>query len=86
MDITEMELFFKKNNVPDEFYIIDGLGGGEVDGVGKINGRWASYYSEHGEKTDIKYFDTENEACKALISEVSDRVEEEKGKPLPLVD
>jgi len=78
-----MKLFFQKNHVPDDFYVIDGLGSGEVDGIGMINGRWASYYSERGEKSDIQYFNSEEEACLALVDEVSSRVEEEFGKPLP---
>ena len=83
MKIKELELYFKQNNVPDEYYVIDGLGGGEVDGIGKIDGRWASYYSERGKKRDIKYFDTEDEACEALIKEVSEIIKEETGAPLP---
>jgi len=83
MNIAEMKLYFEQNNVPDEYYVIDGLGGGEVEGIGKIDGRWASYYSERGKKRDIKYFDTEDEACRALILEVSGIIEQETGKPLP---
>ncbi len=83
MNIKELELYFKQNNVPDEYYVIDELGGGEVDGIGKIDGRWASYYSERGKKRDIKYFDTENEACEALIKEVSEIIKEDTGSPLP---
>ncbi len=80
-----MKIFFKDNNVPDSYYVIDGLGSGEVDGIGIINEKWALYYSERGEKNDIKYFDNEEEACLALIDEVSLRMEEELGKPLPHV-
>ncbi len=83
MNIVEMKLYFKQNNVPDEYYVIDSLGGGEVDGIGKVDGRWASYYSERGKKRDIKYFDTEDEACRALIEEVSGIIKEETGTPLP---
>ena len=83
MNIAEMELYFKQNNVPDEYYVIDGLGGGEVDGIGKIDGRWVSYYSERGKKRDIKYFDSEDEACNALINEVSEIIKQETGSPLP---
>jgi len=83
MNLTEMKLFFQENNVPDDFYVIDGLGSGEVDGIGMIDGRWASYYSERGQKSDIQYFDSEEEACVALIVEVSSRVKEEFGKALP---
>lgn len=83
MNIKQLELYFKQNNVPDKYYVIDGLGGGEVDGIGIIDGRWASYYSERGEKRDIQFFDTEDEACKALIKEVSGIIQEETGTPLP---
>ncbi len=29
MNTAEMELYFKQNNVPDEYYVIEGLGGGK---------------------------------------------------------
>jgi len=85
MNIAEMKLYFERNNVPEEYYVIDGLGGGEVDGIGKIDGRWASYYSERGKKSDITYFDTEDEACRTLILEVSGIIEQETGKALPTI-
>ena len=83
MNISEIKSYFKQNNVPDEYYVIDELGGGEVVGVGKIEGRWATYYSERGKKRSIKYFHTEDEACEALIKKVSRRIKKETGTPLP---
>lgn len=83
MNTTDMKFYFKQNGVSDEYYVIDELGGGEVDGVGQIDGRWATYYSERGKKRNIKYFNNEDEACQALIKMVSRRVEVETGKPLP---
>jgi len=83
MNITEMKTYFEQNNVPDEYYVIDELGAGEVVGIGKIDGRWTNYYSERGKKRSIKYFDSEDEACEALIKKISRRIEQETGKPLP---
>lgn len=83
MNTSAMTLYFEQNNVSDEYYVIDDLGGGEVDGVGIIDGRWATYYSERGKKRNIKYFDSEDEACRALVKLVSRRVEVETGLCLP---
>ena len=85
MNIEHMKKYFEEQKVPEWYYVIDELGGGEVDGIGCIDGRWATYYSERGEKRNIKFYGTEDEACEALIALVSDRVEEEIDESLPKV-
>lgn len=34
--------------------------------------RWAVYYSERGEQTGKRHFDTESEACEYLLEELRD--------------
>ncbi len=85
MNIEEMKQFFDQNDVSHWYYVIDELGPGEVDGIGKIDGKWATYYSERGKKRNVHFFDDEDAACRAMVLLVSERVEAENGAPLPLV-
>ena len=34
------------------------------------NGLWEVYYSERGQKTDLKKFDLESDACKYLLEKI----------------
>lgn len=83
MNTEDMKLYFEQNNVPDEYYVINELGGGEVDGIGNIDGQWTTYYSERGKMRNVKNFENEDEACRVLIKLVSRRIEVETGNPLP---
>jgi hypothetical protein len=37
------------------------------------NGTWRTYYSERGERSSIKTYATESEACAALLSLIQNR-------------
>lgn len=38
------------------------------------NGKWIVYYSEHGIRTGIRYFDNEDDACDYLLHAIEESV------------
>ncbi|GEM_PF-1491520 len=85
MKVKEMVRLFRANGVPDHYYAIDGgLGGGECHGISLIDQRWTFYYSERGERSPLQSFDTEDEACNALIKCIDKiMLEDKKRKAAP---
>lgn len=70
MNIAELKLIFEKEKVPNDLYSLIGGLPNERCCIDQINGRWAVYYSERGSKSDLKFFDTEEEACLHLYEQV----------------
>ncbi len=63
MNINEMKTYLALHGVEDgSFYTHGGLGGGEIDGIEQIEGKWFTYFSERGSKNDYKAWDSEAEA------------------------
>jgi len=80
--ISDLVQIFQANNVPEHYYTIGGLGGGECYGIEFINGKWTVYYSERGRKTVLEIADSEEVACRQLLSYVNDMMKEDFGHPL----
>lgn len=67
MNIDEMKKHFQDHCVPDHYYVIDELGAGEVDGIALMDGKWCTYYSERGERRNIKTWNSEAEAVAHIV-------------------
>ncbi len=52
-----------KKNIPADFYSLDGGLPNEAHCLNQIVNGWEVYYSERGQKTGLKIFKTEVEAC-----------------------
>jgi hypothetical protein len=66
MSITELSKLFSESGVPADMYSLDGGLPAESYCINKDAGRWEVYYSEHGRKSGLKRFSSENEACEYL--------------------
>jgi hypothetical protein len=82
MNIDEIKAIFHKNSVPDHYYVFAGVGSGDCFGIEKTVAGWQIYYSERGRKSVFGKFDSEDEACRALMAEVDRRLRREFGRGL----
>ncbi|EPF6110427.1 hypothetical protein R2970_002934 [Enterobacter cloacae] len=76
MDRVDLQNELNKLNIPSDSYSIDGVDG--VDGVeGEAlclildGGRWCVFYSEHGKRTEVEFFATENDACQSFLARIT---------------
>ena len=77
----DMVALFRKNGVPDSYYVTDGgLGGGECVGIERVGEGWFVYYSERGRKSPLSSFGTEDEACSFMVGAI-DRILQQNGRP-----
>lgn len=75
MNIGEMVCVFQANNVPEHYYTIGGLGGGECYGIEFINREWIVYYSERGRKSILHRSGAEATACLELIRYIDEMMQ-----------
>lgn len=81
MTIPEMVALFRRHAVPEWFYVTDGgLGAGECVGIERVAEGWRLYYSEHGSKSPLGSFASEDAACRAMIARI-DGMLRETGRP-----
>jgi hypothetical protein len=70
MKINELKAKLKELNVPSA---LCSLGGGlpsEKYCIEERSGRWYTYYSERGERTGLKEFISEEDACEHFLKEM----------------
>ncbi len=73
MNIKEFKKTAKERGIPDFLYNIDGKGrDDERLCLVQYNGQWNVYYSERGCKTTNRLFNTEDEALRYILEELSD--------------
>jgi hypothetical protein len=65
-----LKTYLKTHQVPEELYVIQELGEGEVDGIGFIDGAWTTYYSERGQYRNRRIYETEDEAVEEFLTTV----------------
>lgn len=70
MNLNDLEKWLGDNNVPEYLYVINDLGGGEVNGIGLLNNYWCTYYSERGKYSDIEKYENEDHACRAFSEKI----------------
>ena len=71
MTVFELEKKLNQINVPRDYYSIL-LGGlpSETLCIVNNNDMWQVYYSERGQKTGLKTFETESEACEYFYNKL----------------
>ncbi len=63
MNKEELSILLKKEKINDDMYSLEGGLPNEMYCLEENGGRWEVYYSERGNKTGLKLFSTENDAC-----------------------
>jgi hypothetical protein len=72
MNRQELKEIFVRNSVPKNvIYELKDTNIGDLLGIDETIAGWRLYYSERGHKNTLEYFETEDEACRALLREVS---------------
>jgi hypothetical protein len=68
MTLDEALQLLETKNVPKDLYVLNGaLGGGECEGIEQTENIWTTYYSERGQKSNVREFDSESEAVAAWL-------------------
>lgn len=71
MNKTELKTALEKANVYTVAYSLDGgLPNERYVLSQEPNGKWAVYYSERGQKTSLRFFDSEPIACQFFLEYV----------------
>ena len=68
MTLEELRAYLDQAGVPVGSYVIQDLGGGEVEGIGFIDGRWCTYFSERGSYRQVQAYNSEEEAVAAFLT------------------
>lgn len=63
MNRVELAQKLEHRNIDSTMYSLDGGLPNEAYCLGKDNDRWETYYSERGNKSELKVFASEEEAC-----------------------
>jgi hypothetical protein len=85
MTLDHVKAILVEEKVPQWAYSIGGLGSGECVGINHDgSGWWEVYFSERGEKRNIRSFADEDEACALFLSELESLLAE-YGKPIKLL-
>lgn len=66
--VDKMVSFLASHGINDgDTYTLGKLGGGDIDGIEKIDGEWHTYFSQRGSKTNYKKWPNEHEACEYIL-------------------
>lgn len=63
MNIAELNAKLATSKLPPESYCLTGGLPNEALCIERGAGKWYTYYSERGQRTDLESFDTEEAAC-----------------------
>lgn len=74
MDVVALKEILQNDKIPKDFYSLQGGLPNESYCIEKRGNNWEVYYSERGTKTDLKIFDTEDEACKHLYKRIKQMI------------
>jgi hypothetical protein len=78
-----MGALFRRNGVPDHYYVLDGsLGPGECYGIERADGGWEVYYSERGRKNVLNQAPTEDAACRLMIGYINESMQHRFGRTI----
>jgi hypothetical protein len=72
MTKTELQSLLIKEDVPENYYSLEGGMPDEKLCLERTPSGWAVYYSERGLRTSLKYFTSEDQACRYFYTEISD--------------
>lgn len=79
---NQMVEMFRANGVPEHFYAVGIVDGGECYGIEFENGKWNLFYSEHGERKVLDTFASEQDSCLALTAHINQMMVSDFGRPL----
>ena len=71
MNIGELMTELNALNIPKDAYSVTEEFPIERCCIAKNNGKWEVYYSEHGTKSDLRVFDSEELACDYFLNWIS---------------
>ncbi|MBT9489198.1 MAG: hypothetical protein IV093_16970 [Rubrivivax sp.] len=83
MTLQDLRTYLQTHQVPEDFYVIQELGEGDVDGIGFLDGAWCTYYSQRGSYWHIKQYDSEDAAVAAFLARMRELMAAELGITLP---
>lgn len=63
MNIKELKELLQKENIPENAYSLSGGLQHDTYCIDEIYGTWEIYYTELGQKSNLKVFKSEDEAC-----------------------
>lgn len=63
MDRKQLEQRLKQENISEYYYSLEGGFPNEAFCINKSNNTWEVYYSERGNKSQLKIFELEEDAC-----------------------
>ena len=87
MTVDEMGALFRRNGVPEDYYVLDGsLGPGECYGIEKTGDGWAVYYSERGGKNVLDRVSGEDAACPLMVGYINTSMRHRFGRVIALPD
>lgn len=67
-NFEKMIAYLEAHGLPEGgFYTVDGLGGGEIDGIEQIDDEWFTYFSQRGQKRNYVKRRSEHDACQYVI-------------------
>lgn len=84
MNTEEMIAIFKNNSVPEYYYTVGGLGGGECCGIQCESECWSIYYSERGRETIASSHGNEDSACIALMDKLNKMMKDDFGREITM--
>lgn len=78
MTIIELQKLLNQKNVPQNLYSLSGGLPNEAYCIAKNKSVWEVYYSEKGEKSEYRKFNSEEEACKYFYKSLIEVLEQMK--------
>ena len=78
MTIIEMQRLLNEKNIPQNYYSLTGGLPNEAYCITKNKSVWEVYYSERGEKSEYKKFNSEEEACEHFYKSLIEVLEQMK--------
>ena len=72
MKILELSEKLKKDGIPEDAYNLEGGFPDEAYCISESYNIWEVYYRERGNKTGLKIFNSESEACEYFLKNISE--------------
>ena len=68
MNISDLEKRLQARHIREDMYCLNGGSSNESYCLNQADRNWEVYYSERGQKTNLKTFADENSACEYLYN------------------
>ncbi len=73
LDVGVLQLILDQEEVDPYLYRIGGYADESLC-IEKIDGKWAVYGGDRGERFDVSLYDSEDEACRAFLERIEDYI------------